>query len=181
MWLFFIYLIFSECVDIWLTLFLLLLQTSSFPDASPSPTKLLSEHPLSAFVKDEEEPAPSCALLVKQEVEQEVAVALKEEEVQVKVEAGTETAASWNHAASFSCPLLLAARSPSPYFVRKRYFYNWLRQGPQNAIHLNTFLYLESACKIQVFCVLMDEWMNTENVPCKKLYTEEKMSYLIYK
>ena len=71
-----------------------LLQTSSFPDASPSPTKLLTDHPLSAFVKDEEQPAPSCPLLVKQEAEPEVGVASKEEEVQVKVEAGTETAAS---------------------------------------------------------------------------------------
>ena len=51
-------------------------QTSSFLDTTPSPNKLLSEHPLSAFIKtepgEEEEAANSCAVSsVKQEAEAE--------------------------------------------------------------------------------------------------------------
>jgi len=48
-------------------------QTSSYLDATPSPSKLLDDHPLGAFIKSEEEEetaSTSCAVAaIKQEVE----------------------------------------------------------------------------------------------------------------
>ncbi|XP_078143008.1 pre-mRNA cleavage complex 2 protein Pcf11 isoform X2 [Centroberyx gerrardi] len=59
--------------------------TSSFLDVTPSPSRLLAEHPLTAFVKreaeEEEEAAASCPAPVKQEVEAEAVVKREEDEV----------------------------------------------------------------------------------------------------
>lgn len=48
-------------------------QTSSYIDVTPSPNKVLTDHPLSAFIKKEEEEETSCAVAaaVKQEAESE--------------------------------------------------------------------------------------------------------------
>lgn len=75
-------------------------QTSSYVDVTPSPSKLLTDHPLGAFVKTEEkqEVVTSCAVAaaaaaaatsVKQEVQNE-----SEEPPEVKTEAGEEAAAA---------------------------------------------------------------------------------------
>lgn len=73
-------------------------QTSSYVDVTPSPSKLLTDHPLGAFVKTEEkqEEVASCAVAaaaaattsVKQEVQSESG-----EPPEVKTEAGEEAAA----------------------------------------------------------------------------------------
>lgn len=68
--------------------------TSSFLDVTPSPSKLLTDHPLGAFVKTEEkqEESTSCAAAaasVKQEVQSESG-----EPPEVKEEAGEEVAAA---------------------------------------------------------------------------------------
>ncbi len=48
----------------------LLSPQSSYIDATPSPNKVLTEHPLSTFIKkEEEEEDTSCAAAVKQEVD----------------------------------------------------------------------------------------------------------------
>lgn len=56
---------------------------SSYVDVTPSPNKLLTDHPLSAFVKteEEEEEDTSCsvAAAVKQEVESELPDVKKED------------------------------------------------------------------------------------------------------
>lgn len=75
-------------------------QTSSYVDVTPSPSKLLTDHPLGAFVKTEEkqEEVTSCAVAaaaaaattsVKQEVQNESG-----EPPEVKTEAGEEAAAA---------------------------------------------------------------------------------------
>lgn len=75
-------------------------QTSSYVDVTPSPSKLLTDHPLGAFVKTEEkqEVVTSCAVAaaaaaaatsVKQEVQNESG-----EPPEVKTEAGEEAAAA---------------------------------------------------------------------------------------
>lgn len=57
-------------------------QTSSYLDVTPSPSKLLTDHPLGAFIKEEEEEETSCDVTtLKQEVKSEAAqLPLKEEE-----------------------------------------------------------------------------------------------------
>lgn len=59
------------------------LQTSSYLDATPSPSRLLADHPLGAFVKtEEEEGETSCQVTscqIKQEVEDDVTVSDQEE------------------------------------------------------------------------------------------------------
>lgn len=72
-------------------------QTSSYVDVTPSPSKLLTDHPLGAFVKTEEkQEVTSCAVAaaaaaaatsVKQEVQNESG-----EPPEVKTEAGEEAA-----------------------------------------------------------------------------------------
>lgn len=60
---------------------------TSYLDTTPSPNKLLSEHPLSAFKT--EDPLTSCAAVsVNQEVESEAGAppAVKEEELQTDVQ-----------------------------------------------------------------------------------------------
>ncbi|KAM6986999.1 pre-mRNA cleavage complex 2 protein Pcf11 [Aplochiton taeniatus] len=62
--------------------------TSPFMDTTPSPSKLLTENPLSAFVKrEEEEERPSCCTVVKQEEEEEEVCeteSVKKEEVELQ-------------------------------------------------------------------------------------------------
>ncbi|XP_013886046.1 pre-mRNA cleavage complex 2 protein Pcf11 isoform X2 [Austrofundulus limnaeus] len=61
--------------------------TSSYLDVTPSPSKLLTEHPLGAFIKEEEEETSCDVTTVKQEVQSEVPLkeeAQDQEEVQVQ-------------------------------------------------------------------------------------------------
>ncbi|XP_029923941.1 pre-mRNA cleavage complex 2 protein Pcf11 [Myripristis murdjan] len=72
--------------------------TSSFLDATPSPNKLLTENPLSAFVKrePEEDEVTSCDAAVKQEAEPEDGGApdVKREQEEVPVEASVTPASA---------------------------------------------------------------------------------------
>lgn len=65
-------------------------QTSSFLDVTPSPSKLLTDHPLGAFVKaEEQEESTSCAAAASATQEEQ---SESGEPPEVKAEAGSEAA-----------------------------------------------------------------------------------------
>uniref|UniRef100_A0A8C1DZX2 Pre-mRNA cleavage complex 2 protein Pcf11 n=1 Tax=Cyprinus carpio carpio TaxID=630221 RepID=A0A8C1DZX2_CYPCA len=67
--------------------------TSSFVDSTPSPNKMLTENPLTAFIKQEQGDEVSCSSIKEEPSEEVMDAPTVKEEVQVKLEGESQTSA----------------------------------------------------------------------------------------
>ncbi|KAK7143529.1 hypothetical protein R3I93_014633 [Phoxinus phoxinus] len=67
--------------------------TSSFVDCTPSPNKMLTENPLTAFLKQEQGDEVSCSSIKEEPPEDDTDAPMVKEEVQVKLEGESQTSA----------------------------------------------------------------------------------------
>ncbi|XP_052443955.1 pre-mRNA cleavage complex 2 protein Pcf11 [Carassius gibelio] len=67
--------------------------TSSFVDCTPSPNKMLTENPLTAFIKQEQGDDASCSSIKEEPSEDNTDAPMVKEEVQVKLEGESQTSA----------------------------------------------------------------------------------------
>uniref|UniRef100_A0A8C1RZQ0 PCF11 cleavage and polyadenylation factor subunit n=1 Tax=Cyprinus carpio TaxID=7962 RepID=A0A8C1RZQ0_CYPCA len=67
--------------------------TSSFVDSTPSPNKMLTENPLTAFIKQEQGDEVSCSSIKEEPSEEVLDAPTVKEEVQVKLEGESQTSA----------------------------------------------------------------------------------------
>lgn len=158
------------------------LQTSSYLDVTPSPNKVLTEHPLSAFIKtEEEEEETSCdvaAASVKQEVASEAGElpeVKKEEEPEVLTDVQSdEMAAPWSRCCTFS-------------FLKEEVilFFSERRRGPRQqntSIHFCIWI-LNDHFRSLLFCEL-DKKLNWNCLLQKKkffCFGVKTVNDLIYK
>ncbi|XP_066502803.1 pre-mRNA cleavage complex 2 protein Pcf11 [Hoplias malabaricus] len=70
--------------------------TSSFVDCTPSPNKMLSENPLTAFLKQESEGEASCSSIKEEPAEEKTDIVTVKEEAQVQLEGETNTTSAIN-------------------------------------------------------------------------------------
>lgn len=62
-------------------------------DTTPSPNKMLTENPLTAFLKQEQEDETSCSSVKEEPAEDDTEAPMVKEEVQVKLEGESQTSA----------------------------------------------------------------------------------------
>ncbi|XP_067280582.1 pre-mRNA cleavage complex 2 protein Pcf11 [Pseudorasbora parva] len=67
--------------------------TSSFVDCTPSPNKMLTENPLTTFLKQEQGDEASCSSIKEEPSEEDIDTPMVKEEVQVKLEGESQTSA----------------------------------------------------------------------------------------
>ncbi|NP_001007308.1 pre-mRNA cleavage complex 2 protein Pcf11 [Danio rerio] len=67
--------------------------TSSFMDTTPSPNKMLTENPLTAFLKQEQDDETSCSSIKEEPADDDMEAPMVKEEVQVKLEGESQTSA----------------------------------------------------------------------------------------